>query len=37
LPHCAALSEAELEAATEQGRAMTMQQAIAYALEYSDE
>jgi hypothetical protein len=31
------LSEAEFKDATEQGRAMTMEQAIAYALKYSDE
>lgn len=33
----AALSETEFEAAVEQGRAMTMEQAIAYALEKSDD
>jgi predicted ATPase/transcriptional regulator with XRE-family HTH domain len=36
-PCHASLSEAEFKDATEQGRAMTMEQAIAYALEYSDE
>ena len=36
-PCRAALSETEFEAAVEKGRAMTMEQAIAYALEKSDE
>jgi hypothetical protein len=36
VPHRAALSEAEFKDATEQGRAMTMEQAVAYALESRD-